>query len=300
MTTSDYTDYRSIDDVFQSPGRYIDPSTGEICEENTITESEGGPRSQAGGDSLSGGLSSGHICTWVGGHYVKVSTSIQSTSVGGGKRGKVKGFSLKSRRRLMVKIAQTKKAILPLFVTLTYPGVYSEDPRIWKRDLRVFWMRFKRSFPCASAIWKLEFQKRGAPHYHLLIWGVEYAHALFRVPGMWFEVVGSGDEKHFRVGTRVEVVRSFRGVMAYASKYLGKLDSVPSDEPGRFWGVMSAEFIPWADMVDITITDRDAFQFIRMLRRLIHAKSRAYKSLSAFTDGEFWFDRIDRLLLSFS
>jgi len=241
-------------------------------------------------------LSTAHICTFVGGGLVKVQATITDNSqVGGGKRGKVSGFTRASRRRLMQRIAMTRKIMMPVFVTLTYPGAWAEDPKIWKRDLRVFWMRIKRAYPAAAAIWKLEFQKRGAPHFHLLVWGVKYAHLVLSVSKLWYEVVGSGDDRHLRAGTRVENVRDWRGVMAYASKYLGKLESVPTNEPGRFWGVMSADCIPWADLVTCSLTDREAYQFIRMLRRFMRIKSRAYKSLTAFADGEFWFDRIDRL-----
>lgn len=291
MTTSDYSDYRSIDEVFQSDSLVVDPTTGEILQERR----ENGFLTGGDEDKKPVGLSTAHICTYVGGGLVKVQATITDNSqVGGGKRGKVSGFTRASRRRLMQRIAMTKKVMMPVFVTLTYPGAWSEDPKVWKRDLRVFWMRVKRAYPSASAIWKLEFQKRGAPHFHLLVWGVKYAYLVLSVSKLWYEVVGSGDERHLRAGTRVENVRDWRGVMAYASKYLGKVED-GKKEVGRFWGVMSAECIPWAELVTCSLTDRDAYQFIRMLRRFMKIKSRAYKSLTAFADGEFWFDRIDRL-----
>ncbi len=295
MTTSDYNNYSVIDVALQLGGRAVDLDTGEIYQTDNNPAGPSGREE----DGPGGGLSTGHICTWVGGNLVQVCASKKGKPpVLATRRGKIQGFSKKSRRRLMQKISMTKKSCLPMFVTLTYPGEFSEDPKVWKRDLQVFWMRFVRRFPDVGAVWKLEFQKRGAPHYHLLVWGVSYIDLLRFVPEAWYQVVGSGDVRHFNAGTRVEQVRSWRGVMAYASKYLAKLESVPYDAVGRFWGVKGN--IPWADMVQISLTDREAFQFIRLLRRMMRIKSRAYRSLTAFSDGEFWLDRLDRLLCLFS
>jgi hypothetical protein len=193
-------------------------------------------------------------------------------------------------------IAKTKKVQLPIFVTLTYPGQWDNNPKKWKRDLRVFWMRLNRALPGVGCIWKLEFQKRGAPHFHLLVWGSGYAPLLINVSRIWYETVGSGDERHLRAGSRVEMVKSWRGVMAYASKYLGKVELLPVTDPGRFWGIMSADNLPWADMVQMALTDRQACQFLRLMRRMAHLRGRAYNSLTIFTDADFWTDRLDRLL----
>ena len=242
------------------------------------------------------GLSTAHICTWNGGHLIKVTRNRTVNTGGGGARGKITGFSKNSRRRLMRTIAKTKKVQLPIFVTLTYPGQWDNNPKKWKRDLRVFWMRLNRALPGVGCIWKLEFQKRGAPHFHLLVWGSGYAPLLINVSRIWYETVGSGDERHLRAGSRVEMVKSWRGVMAYASKYLGKVELLPVTEPGRFWGVMAEENLPWADMVQMALTDRQACQFLRLMRRMAHLRGRAYNSLTIFTDADFWVDRLDRLL----
>ena len=60
-----------------------------------------------------------------------------------------------------------------------------------------------------------------------MVWGIDYLNLLFWVPSAWYKSVRSGDIKHLRAGTRVERVRSWRGVMAYASKYMGKIEALP-------------------------------------------------------------------------
>jgi len=171
---------------------------------------------------------------------------------GGGVRGRIRGFSAAARSRLMRLLARLHPDALPLFVTLTYPGEWSGDPRRWKRDLDAFLKRLCRRYPDCSGVWKLEPQKRGAPHFHLLVFGVPWISAdwLSRV---WWEVVGSGDEAHLRAGTRVERVRTRNGVFRYAAKYLGKtmdVQDLPAcwENPGRWWGVWGRDRLPWASV----------------------------------------------------
>ena len=90
------------------------------------------------------------------------------------KRGKIKEFSAKSRSRMMALVASLKASSLPQFVTLTYPREWVHDPRMWKVHLDTFRKWLSRSYPSASGIWKLEPQERGAPHFHLLVFGIPF------------------------------------------------------------------------------------------------------------------------------
>jgi hypothetical protein len=250
------------------------------------------------------GLSTGHISPfgsvefYKGGSLVVAKRAkICTVNSGGGIRGYIQEFSRKARRRLMQKVSMTKRDLIPMFVTLTYPSEYPSDAREWKRHLDVFDKRLRRKFPKVGYFWKLEPQKRGAPHYHLMVWGVEYLELFMFVAGTWYEVVNSGDEKHLRAGTRVEMVRSWRGVMAYASKYLGKVQDLPAgwNYPGRFWGCRGA--IPWAELISKSVTDREAARFMRYMRRFMRAQARQYKTLSMFAASDFWYERFERLII---
>jgi hypothetical protein len=54
----------------------------------------------------------------------------------------------------------------PIFGTLTYPAEFPLDEETFKRHLKIFSQRFLRAFPHAAFHWKLEFQNRGAAHFH--------------------------------------------------------------------------------------------------------------------------------------
>lgn len=224
-----------------------------------------------------------------------------------GLRSSIATFSKNSRRRLMYKIAKIDRKNLPLFVTLTYPNEYTQVSTEWKDDLEAWFKRLKRRFPDASMIWKLEPQQRGAPHFHLLIWGVSFADLYHFAPVAWYEVVGSGDPLHLlwhegKLGRGnvhcVQEVMSWRGVWSYASKYLGKItDAQGWDAPGRFWGAKNRQFIPWAEIEQVAISTPEAYKLLRLMRRYAGMKNRHWSSLTIFCNSpEFWHDRLDRLL----
>ena len=187
------------------------------------------------------------------------------------KRGKIGGFSAKSRRRLISTCAQLKQTISALFLTLTWPGVWNPDPKSWKTCLDTFLKRLHRAHPDCSGIWKLEPQERLAPHFHLLLFGVEFIHHSI-LSRWWYEIVGSGDERHLRAGISIEAVRSREGVMSYASKlYMGK-EIAAFEGVGKFWGVFNRIKLPVSRTVKAEISAGELVFFQRIARRYIQAK----------------------------
>lgn len=158
----------------------------------------------------------------------------------GAPRGEIKRFSAASARRFRLLIRNTDD-MWSGFVTLTYPGdSFNWTPRTLdgptcKRHVHAFcsWLRRKK----IPYVWILEFQERGAPHFHFLVAGYVDKAELAR---RWFDIVGSGDMRHLHAGTRVEAVKNPDQVGAYMGSYLTKLDqkTVPAEfvRVGRFWG----------------------------------------------------------------
>lgn len=173
------------------------------------------------------------------------------------KRGQVQEFSSRSRRRLGEVARDLGELYTPdWMVTLTLPGEWESvcpDGQAFKRHVRVWRRRLERWLRAQgvaewSGLWFCEFQARGAPHLHVLLWGS----SLGKLDGdgfaewssaSWTDVVGhpveAEREKHRRAGTRVERVRC--GHFGYAVKYASKMEQkrVPDGfrNVGRFWGV---------------------------------------------------------------
>jgi hypothetical protein len=223
----------------------------------------------------------------------------------GNKRQAVTRFSEGSRRRLMQTLAQLKKDVLPCFVTLTYPDSWEghKEPDEWRKSLKRFEERFRRAYPEGSYIWRREVVDRKSgerlgelsPHYHLLVFGVEYNRLRAFVAQNWYEAVGTGDPKHLAAGTQVAKVHSRRGIMSYASKAvgsvmsaeLGKMCQAQGVSAGRWWGcVLIENFERWlSDVTEYILEEVEAVRLVRAFRRLAKMFSRDYPSVTAFIDG---------------
>lgn len=202
----------------------------------------------------------------------------------GGKRGKCQGFSLASRRRLIHKLATLHATGYVInFTTLTYPNTYILDPQKWKEDLQIWAKRLGRAFgdKVAGFVWRIEFQKRGAPHFHLMVWHTGLNTRLFRAWCLraWYEVVGSGDLKHLKHGAHVKELDSRRAIRNYVSKYLGKVVPAGSNDEGereellewgRNWGVRGD--IPSDPYHERQISASEFYQIRRLVRRWLKSR----------------------------
>lgn len=160
----------------------------------------------------------------------------------GGKRGKVIKLSRASRQRMMLTARNLPG--LEYMLTLTYPAEYPHDGKTVKYHFKCLrqWLQ-RQGF--TYGFWFLEFQLRGAPHYHIFLPHVEgtlTSDWRAKLSRRWAEIVNSTEfEKHVRAGTKYEVLRCKDGAARYASQYAGKMEQkqVPKDyeNVGRFWGV---------------------------------------------------------------
>jgi len=255
-------------------------------------------------------LSTPHICPFVeyrlGASILKAHRGGQKDDqIGGGIRGEVKGFSNDSRLRLMRLVAGIRRdAELPIFITLTYPESFP-DARSSKRHLRMFFKRLDRYLKSLGVsyglIWKLEPQKRGAPHYHILIWGAMLDQLQEFIPRAWFDIAGGGDEKHlrwhrgeFKNQHCVQEVYSYNGVIKYAEKYLGKTFQVEGwQNVGRFWGVVNRENIPFGELVQLEVPRNKAIEIMRYQRRFAGLKGHSKKSQTIFCDADQWAQKLE-------
>jgi hypothetical protein len=264
--------------------------------------SSGGPRPR--GPSLS----KAHIrpfVEWVeGASLIKTTVYKPGASDKRGKRGKIKGFSYASRLRLLEVIGAIRRdAELPMFATVTYPDKFPTCEQA-KKDLAAFVRRMKRQFSECAMIWKMEPQERGAPHFHMLIWGVSLHELMSFVPVAWFDIAGQGDHNHllFHLGLLknqhcVQAVRTFRGVWNYAAKYIGKTFEVAgwSEQwTGRFWGIINSENIPFGKICNQEVDLVQAYDLMRAQRHFMGRKGKKKNkfasrgSLKTFCDADQW------------
>jgi hypothetical protein len=175
---------------------------------------------------------------------------------GGGTREEIKELSGASLSRLAFIVGNTEVEFRGL-LTLTYPREFSNDGRRIKRDLRCLLVRLRRRYAGIEVIWFLEFQRRGAPHYHILTSQEPDRDGQLWVSQAWYEVVDSNDPRHLRAGTNWEKIRKAKGALRYVAMYAHKPTQrvVPKKyrNVGRFWGRSSGVTVPEPVRLDIGV-----------------------------------------------
>jgi hypothetical protein len=185
-------------------------------------------------------------------------------------RGVVHGFSRQSRGRLLRTLAKLDRAVVSraLFVTLTYPASKLVTFASSKLHLRSFAMRLQRKFVRSSVIWRLELQKNGQIHFHLIVTGARFIpHEWVR--RSWAEIIYGGDGDEY-VRTETKRVVSFKEALGYAAKYAAKLpDCEAADTEGRVWGIYGRRNLP----IRLLQLELDAGGEARLARAIFHMVS---------------------------
>jgi hypothetical protein len=220
-------------------------------------------------------------------------------------RRQVKNWSEKSRVKMLERFASldyssfNQANSITALITLTYPGdwlsVASSGESV-KRHLQMLRKRFERAFGRPFfGLWKMEFQRRGAPHFHILApipIGVQFPEWLSRT---WADIVDHPDpvekEKHRLAGTGVDLAKGLNAENAHLiSFYFSKHSSAgygpkeyqnkPPDEwqqqgtVGRYWGYWGLAIATRKISID-----RDKALFIaRTLRRWQQSKRRVVRT----------------------
>lgn len=167
----------------------------------------------------------------------KVSQAIQPDWLHGVTRGEVTAdFMGKKRKRMLDKMNSWR---MPrkhgLFVTMTYPNEYPHDWRRWKADFEKWRRALLRRFPDAQAVWRLELQRRGAPHFHVILYPGERItvvdFAAWNDP-VWAGIAHREDQYGGEFACNVRRIQSPGHAVAYAGKYASKYGQAPADADG--------------------------------------------------------------------
>lgn len=212
-------------------------------------------------------------------------------------------WSRRSRARMTRRLCEldyrplTDAGAPPALVTLTYPGDWlavATDGRAVKRHLLAFKKRYRRAWGVPlAAVWKLEFQRRGAPHFHLLMvppMTTTAAGQGFRewLSATWAAIVACPDpeerRRHQLAGTGIDYSEGLRAsdprrVAVYFTKHgtfaAKEYQHIVPDEwrapgcgPGRFWGYWGLSRC----VAEVEVTPGDAIAAARVIRRWARAQ----------------------------
>lgn len=160
-------------------------------------------------------------------------------------------------------------------------------------------MRIRRAFQNCSVVWRMEFQERGAIHFHLLCFNLPFWKQA-ELQKAWEDCT----EENTSIA-HIKLVHGAKMIMAYISKYIAKKDErseLTSLEDGsyqhegreklsgRFWGYINKELLPLGEVVAGVLTDRQTIKSLSSLCWSILGDGNPYKSLSfhLFCDNARW------------
>lgn len=194
-------------------------------------------------------------------------------------RERIQEWSPSSRARFKQFMAKLNAVALAkaVLITLTYPADFPppEKFRVYKNHLRVFCQALARRYPGAAGVWKLEFQSRGAAHYHLVVLGLSgepLADLRAWCTARWYELAHNGDKHQGKAGCQVDPVKSKGGIMNYMGKYLSKSDQTrPGDFTGRYWGAFNKGKLPIGERRELDLTPAQLVKVRRWARKIIEA-----------------------------
>lgn len=189
-------------------------------------------------------------------------------------RGNIKMQSKKSLLRLMFLMQATQLEFRSM-LTLTYPKFYPRNGKIVKQDIAAVVQKLRRAN--YKYLWFLEFQKRGAPHVHVLVtegtilprarvdFGLYWTARIALADWFWelcpapiYEREVMKMAKFNTHPSMWQCIRTREGARNYVTKYASKerQKKVPAHywEVGRFWG-SSRELRPPGIEFDIEEND---------------------------------------------
>lgn len=185
-------------------------------------------------------------------------------------RGRVTRFTAKSRLHMIQMIASIRLNELSscMWISLTYHLEVPADRETIIAHQRAWFERVRRMHPTIQYVRRIDWQERGAVHWHLLAWtapGDQHwntFHDRMRIKAAWHAIAEPASLDHELYGAKCVVADSYKAILQYVSQDAAKVGA--RDHPdyhGRRWS--NSYGLP-RKPVRIGLTE---FQAYRRLRR---------------------------------
>lgn len=157
----------------------------------------------------------------------------------------IKGFSRNSRKNMINKLAKLNlSAYSQVFMaTFTYHNDYPTTRESQKKDIDLLQKKLLAKGKNVDYFWRIELQKRGAPHFHYLLcfkqpqYRYTEGEMLAYLIHLWRSVLKSWDKSMQLYAVHCKDLKNVRSSLAYMSKYIAKEDELrEAGVFGRRWG----------------------------------------------------------------
>lgn len=158
----------------------------------------------------------------------------------------------------------------------------NNSPEQWRSIIKRARTYFAREYPEWALLWRVELQKREAPHLHCVVWvpGPIPDWLFYRaMQKLWLKASRETEDRHARkyaVRTRLVPPEDAHGWYLYETLHTGKKKESQLGWKGKQWGLWNRDsWKPRPTTGDGEMTKREMVLFIRALRRWDYANRRA-------------------------
>lgn len=160
----------------------------------------------------------------------------------GAVRRRCQGLSSKALRHMVMVLMGLHYGSDAQFLTLTYD--WSPDAGVVKRNLKAFLMVLSRRYAGVCGVWRLEAQKSGRLHLHLVCWNAPALRADSDfLAAAWHRIAAGRSDAHLTYGFHSEPLRDATRAGVYLAKEFGKTAQAVSGYTGRVWGLFGRRWI---------------------------------------------------------
>lgn len=180
----------------------------------------------------------------------------------------IKDFSSKSRQRLFQKFNKINysKYGIPIFLSLTWHYDDPQNKKSLKTFLRNFLKRLIRLLPPFQYIWKFEYQERGTPHFHIIIFPESKTYNFSEekikseITRHWLELKQCKCDDCKRYAVKIVRCETLKMSLSYIAKEIAKVShDYLEHDLGRIWGSSNNLDMTRKDLIEINLNDYEKF-----------------------------------------
>ena len=176
------------------------------------------------------------------------------------RRDKIRIYSNKSRNRLALKLRNAVGLDWQLLLTYRITPTSSYE---YKKHVAALRLRLLRKYPSIHGVWVVEFQKRGTPHFHILVTEEVDSQWLMKA---WQEIICDP----ITTMANCQKVRNPQKMATYLVKQISKKIPECYSDIGRFWAEFGVKNKKTKVEV-VNLTRQLFFDFVRFIRRAYKA-----------------------------
>lgn len=213
---------------------------------------------------------------------------VQPPHLAGVKRGEITTLTKDAAGRLRAfSVEMFVPDALAVAATLTVRD--HREPDEWRTIMQRFrnWVNYVG----IGGVWRVELQKRGTPHVHVVFWLPQkgrhwhetYNDMAYQIRDAWLRVTRADDYASRDHSCQLKALHNGSGWAVYMALHNSKKNGEQLGWKGKQWGKWNEKLFEKRPAIELTVSDRQKHVFNKILARWLYAQQRmnAHKAVAA-------------------